>query len=127
MKPHLILALTNPVDGKEEEYNKWYDSIAMPTYKSLPGLVPLGRFKAVDVPHLYPFEMQNQFKYLSLYYFMADDPEVFMENIKKAFSNRPEYEFSSCVDKDKFCEPIFAAIGDINFEPIDLMDELKRP
>jgi len=127
MKPHLIIALTNPVDGKEEEYNKWYDTVAIPTYKSLPGLVPLGRFKAVDVPHLFPFEMNNQFKYLSLYYFLTDDPTVFMENIKKAFANRPEYEFSPFVDKTKFFEPIFAALGDINFKPIDLMEELKRP
>lgn len=127
MKPHIILALTNPVPGKEAEYNHWYDTIAMPTYKSLPGLIPLGRFKAVDVPHLYPFEMDNQFKYLSLYYFLADDPEVFMQTLKNAFANRPEYEFSPHVDTSVFCEPIFAALGDINFEPIEKFEALKRP
>lgn len=126
MKPHLLLALTNPVEGKEEEYNDWYDTVAMPTYKTLPGLVPLGRFKAVDVPHLYPFEIDNQFKYLSLYYFVTDDPIKFMGTIKEAFANRPEYTFSPHVDTTKFCEPIFVALGDVNFEPLDDFETLKR-
>ena len=30
-KKHLLLALTNPVAGKEDEYNKWYDEVAYPT------------------------------------------------------------------------------------------------
>jgi len=126
MKKHLILALTNPVDGSEEEYNRWYDNEAIPTYKSLPGLVPLGRFKAADVPHLYPFEMENQFKYLSLYYFEAENASEFMGRIKDEFANRPEYEFSSTVDQTRFCEPIFVALGDVNFEPIDRFEHLKR-
>jgi hypothetical protein len=73
MAKHVLLALTNPIKGREKEYNQWYDNVAVPTYKSMPGLVPLGRFKAADVPHMFPFEMTNKFQYLSLYYFEADD------------------------------------------------------
>ena len=126
MSKHVILSLTNPVSGKKEEYNSWYDNEAMPVYKSLPGLVPLGRFKAVDVPHLYPFELPNEFAYLSLYYFEADDPGEFMETIKAAFKERPEYQFSPDIDQTKFLEPIFVALGEVNFEPIDRYEGLKR-
>lgn len=125
-KKHLLLAMTNPVEGKEEEYNNWYDSVAYPTYKSLPGLVPLGRFKAVDVPHMFPFEMDNQFKYLSLYYFETDDVTAFMEKIKATFADRPEYEFCPDIDQSRFFEPIFVALDDVNFEPLDRYESLKR-
>lgn len=125
-KKHLIMALTNPVEGRGAEYNDWYDNVAYPTYKSMPGLVPLGRFKAVDMPHMFPFEMDNEFQYLSLYYFEADDPVAFMDNIKATFANRPEYVFSSDIDQTKFFEPMFVAMGDVNFEPIDRYESLKR-
>jgi hypothetical protein len=126
MAKHILLALTNPVDGRDAEYNDWYDSVAYPTYKSLPGLVPLGRFKAADVPHMFPFEMDNQFQYLSMYYFEADDAVAFMEKIKATFADRPEYVFSSDIDQSRFFEPIFVAMGDVNFEPIDRYEALKR-
>jgi hypothetical protein len=125
-KKHLILAMTNPIDGREDEYNQWYDSVAVPTYKSLPGLVPLGRFKAVDVEPLFPFEMANDFKYLSLYYFEAEDAARFMADLKAAFAFRPEYAFSGDIDQSKFFEPVFVALGDVNFEPLDRFESLKR-
>ncbi len=126
MAKHILLALTNPVAGRDAEYNDWYNSVAYPTYKSLPGLVPLGRFKAVDVPHMFPFEMDNQFQYLSMYYFEADDAVTFMETIKATFADRPEYVFSEDIDQTKFFEPIFVAMGDVNFAPIDRYEALKR-
>lgn len=126
MAKHILLALTNPVEGRDAEYNDWYNNVAYPTYKSLPGLVPLGRFKAVDVPHMFPFEMDNQFQYLSMYYFEADDAVAFMERIKATFADRPEYVFSEDIDQSRFFEPIFVAMGDVNFEPIDRYEALKR-
>lgn len=126
MAKHVLLAMTNPVPGKDAEYNDWYNNVAYPTYKSLPGLIPLGRFKAVDVPHMFPFEMDNQFQYLSMYYFEADDAVAFMERIKETFQFRPEYEFSEHIDQTKFFEPIYVAIGDVNFAPLERYEELKR-
>ncbi len=126
MAKHILLAMTNPLPGREVEYNDWYTLVAYPTYKSLPGLIPLGRFKAVDVPHMLPFEMNNQFQYLSMYFFESDDAVAFMEKIKATFAERPEYHFSDDIDQSKFFEPIFVALGDINFVPLDRYEHLKR-
>jgi hypothetical protein len=30
MKNYVVLALTNPVEGREDEYNKWYNEVAVP-------------------------------------------------------------------------------------------------
>ena len=125
MAKHVLLALTNPVPGKDAEFNDWYDNVAVPVYRSLPGLVPLGRFRAVDVPHMFPFERDNEFGYLSMYYFEADDPAKFMEELKASFADHPEYSFSSDIDQSKFFEPIFVALGDVNFEPNDRYEGLK--
>jgi hypothetical protein len=126
MAKHLLLAMTNPVAGRDGEYNEWYDTVAYPTYKSIPGLVPLGRFKAVNVPHMFPFQLDNNFQYLSLYYFETDDVAKFMEHVKETFGHRPEYSFSEHIDQSRFFEPIYVALGDINFTPIDHYDRLKR-
>ncbi len=126
MAKHILLALTNPVEGKEEAFNTWYDTVAYPTYKSIPGLVPLGRFKAADVPHMFPFQKDNEYQYLSMYYFEADDPEAFLETVKETFPKRPEYAFSEDIDTSCFFEPVFTAISDVNFEPLDRFENLKR-
>jgi hypothetical protein len=125
MKTHLLLALTNPIAGREAEYNEWYDKVAYPTYKSIPGLIPLGRFKAADVPHLFPFERDNEYRYLSLYLFETDDAVAFMAKVKECFAHRPKYSFSPDIDQNCFFEPIFVALGDVNFAPIDDYRALK--
>lgn len=126
MPKHLLVAMTNPLPGKDAEFNDWYDNVAYPTYKALPGLVPLGRFKAADVPPLFPFQMENTFVYLSLYYFEADDPVSFMQELKAAFALHPQYHFSDTIDQSHFFEPIFVALGDVNFSLIDQYQDLKR-
>jgi hypothetical protein len=69
--------------------------------------------------------MDNQFGYMSLYYFESDDAVAFMEKIKAAFASRPDYNFSEDIDQRRFFEPIFVALGDVNFAPIDRFDHLK--
>lgn len=126
MPKYVLIAMTNPVEGRDAEFNEWYDNTAYPTYKSIPGLVPLGRFKAVDIPPMFPFQMDNQFTYLSMYFFETDDVTKFMEGVKETFGRRPEYQFSEDIDQTRFFEPIYVAMGDVNFEPIDWYENLKR-
>jgi hypothetical protein len=125
MNTFLLLALTKPNVGREAEFNHWYDTIAYPTYKSIPGLIPLGRFKAVDVPHMFPFERSNEYQYLSLYMFKTDDVAAFMTSVKECFNRRPEYSFSPDIDQSCFFEPIFVSLGDANFAPLDDYRALK--
>ena len=126
MAKHILLAMTNALPGRDDAFNEWYDNIAYPTYKSLPGITPLGRFKAVEVAKMFPFQMDNTFQYLSMYYFETDDLEQFMTELKEAYNHRPEYHFSEDIDQSKFFEPIYVALGDVNFAPLDRYENLKR-
>lgn len=125
MTVHILLAMTNALPGRDDEFNTWYNEVAYPTYKSLPGITPLGRFRAVDLPKMFPFQMDNQFKYLSLYWFETDDLEAFMTTMKGAYANRKNYHFGEDIDQSAFCEPVFEAITDVNFAPIDRYETLK--
>ena len=55
MSKYLMLAFTNPVAGKDAEYNDWYDNVAMPVYRTLPGLKPLGRYRSAEIPKAFRF------------------------------------------------------------------------
>ena len=110
MARYLTLALTNPVPGREQEYNDWYDNVALPVYSSIPGFKPLGRFKLADVPSMYPFQMKDQWEYLSLYEFETDDFAAFVEHVKTTLAVRSQYYFCDAIDKTRFYEPVFVAL-----------------
>ncbi|MER5184687.1 hypothetical protein ABT009_41405 [Streptomyces sp. NPDC002896] len=53
----VLLALTNPVEGKEEEFREWYWGKHIPEILDLPGFVSARRCRAADgavgVPYRY--------------------------------------------------------------------------
>jgi hypothetical protein len=71
MAKHTFLVLTNPVAGKEKEYNEWYTNQHIPDVVSVPGIVAAQRFKLAD------FQMgtgaPSPWKYLAIYEIETDD------------------------------------------------------
>jgi hypothetical protein len=61
MAKYCFVVLSNPVAGREEEYNRWYDKRHLNDVLAVPGFVAAQRFKLAkddsDMPH----------KYLALY------------------------------------------------------------
>ena len=78
---HLFVVLTNPVEGQEGEYNRWYDDQHIGDVLKVPGVKAARRFKLSDVqrnPGPYPHG------YLALYEIEADDINVVLEGLDKA-------------------------------------------
>ena len=70
-KYHLIV-MTNPVEGKEQEFNDWYDNQHIRDVLAVPGIVSAQRLKAADS------QLGNRsspYRYLAVY-------EVEVENLK---------------------------------------------
>lgn len=44
----VLLALTNPVEGKDEEFQDWYWGTHIPEILALPGFVAVRRLRAAD-------------------------------------------------------------------------------
>ena len=71
MAKYTFLALTNPVEGKEAEYNEWYDKHHVPDVVNVPGFVSGQRFKLADSQ--FGGEASKAYKYLALYEIETDD------------------------------------------------------
>ncbi len=44
-----LIVQTGPVEGREDEYNRWYEDVHIPEVLDLPGFVAARRFKLSDV------------------------------------------------------------------------------
>lgn len=112
MPTYIVLALTNPVEGREAEYNKWYNEVAVPVYKTIPGFEHLGRFRLADVPKQFDFAADSNWKYLSLYRFSTDNYEEFSKTVEETIKNSGTYYFSDDIDRTRFFEPVFVSMAD---------------
>ncbi|MFC0529945.1 hypothetical protein [Phytohabitans kaempferiae] len=54
----ILVVHSNPVPGREDEYNKWYDSEHVPEMLAVPGFVSAQRYVAHGTP---------EFRYLTIY------------------------------------------------------------
>jgi len=111
MARYMMLALTNPVKGCEAEFNSWYDNVAIPAYRNIPGFTTLGRFRLVDLPKQWPFQMDSQWEYLALYSFETDDMAAFGAAAQAAMQGAKNYSFSDAIDTGAFFEPVFVALN----------------
>ena len=71
MAKYTFLALTNPVAGKEDEFNAWYDQHHVPDVINVPGFVSGQRFKIADSQ--FGGEASKAFKYLAVYEIETED------------------------------------------------------
>jgi hypothetical protein len=72
---YLLVVNSNPVEGREQEYNEWYSKRHLADLLALPGVKSARRFvlndtQVADAPQL--------FKYLALYEIESDDLQDFL-------------------------------------------------
>jgi hypothetical protein len=44
---YTLIVYTSPADGREDDYNAWYDDVHLPEFTALPGVISGRRFKVV--------------------------------------------------------------------------------
>ncbi|MCE7798472.1 hypothetical protein LWE61_18190 [Sphingobium sufflavum] len=74
MSKFKMIALTNPVDGRDEEFNDWYQNVHLPEVVSREGVVGAQRYKAA-VPLLAPVS----YGYLAVYDIETDNIGTFLQ------------------------------------------------
>lgn len=65
VQPYVFVVLTNPVEGMEDEYNRWYTDEHLPDLLDIPGFKTAQRFELTEVQRLKDFE--HPYKYFALY------------------------------------------------------------
>jgi hypothetical protein len=63
-----MIALTRPVEGREDEYNDWYQNTHLPEVTSLPGIRGAQRYKLAA-----PMMGYDERSYLAIYDIETDD------------------------------------------------------
>lgn len=99
MARHILLVQSEPRDGRDDEYNQWYDDEHLPDVLTVPGFVAARRFAAVPGVH---GELPAH-RYLAIYEIETDDPTAALAalstaarsmNLSPAFNRETQLSFA---------------------------------
>lgn len=76
MGKYKLIVLTNPVEGREKEYNDWYTNRHLGDVVSVPGFASAQRFKLKD-----PMGFSHPFRYLAIYEIEGDNIELVLKDM----------------------------------------------
>jgi hypothetical protein len=109
MPKYLFLAFTNPTEGQEDEFNRWYDNQHIPDVIDVPGFVSARRFRLDD--YQYPLnQVENRHRYLALYEIETDDVAKTLEELRGRIGT-PKMVMSDSLDLNGLFSPVFVQIG----------------
>jgi hypothetical protein len=77
---YMYLVFSNPNEGAEDEYNRWYDAQHIPDVLSVPGFVSAERFRLNDI-QMYPGGKAAMPLYLVSYVIRTDDIDAVMKEV----------------------------------------------
>ncbi len=87
-----MLVLSSPLEGRDDEFNTWYDTVHLPDVFRVPGVIGAERFR---------MRSGDQWKYLAIYELDCDDnAAVEAELMKRAGSG--EMMMSEAFDMSSF-------------------------
>lgn len=79
MTKHILLVFTDPVEGREDDYNTWYNDVHLGEVLATDGFVRAQRFKVSDtMPGVTDHE------YVAIYELETDDPAAAMKALNGA-------------------------------------------
>lgn len=76
-KDFAYVVLSNPMPGREDEYNAWYTDQHLAEVIAVPGFVSAQRFRLRDTQA----EGAPQQHYMAIYTMRTDDPEALLERL----------------------------------------------
>jgi hypothetical protein len=101
MMTTLYMVRSNPVEGKEDEFNRWYSDVHLPEVLQIEGFYNAQRFC------LTPQQLQPQaHRYLAIYAINGDDIDGTLENLR----NMRSFNMSDALDMSSIEISIFGQI-----------------
>ena len=94
MPRHIIQVMTNPVPGKEAEFNDWYSNVHVQEVVQVPGFVSARRFKLADAQ----MSGTHPYRYLAVYEVDTDDVGAALEALRQA---RAAFNMSDALDPER--------------------------
>jgi hypothetical protein len=109
MAKYTFIVMTNPVAGKEAEYNEWYNKHHIPDVLNVPGFVCAQRFRIADTQM--DGEASKAYKYLALYEIETDDLAGVLKELR-ARGGTPEIVPSDAIDMKNVGTFIFTPVAE---------------
>jgi hypothetical protein len=78
MTRYAFVVHTNPVEGREDEYNHWYSNLHIPLLLQCPGVVSARRLTLAGAQLR---DTVQAFSYLAIYEIETDDPQAFVDAV----------------------------------------------
>ena len=119
MTKYSFIVFTNPVEGKESEYNDWYNRQHIPDVLNVPGFVSGQRFRLADAQM--SRDGGRAHKYLAIYEIETDDLAGTLKELRTR-GGTAEIVPSDAIDMKNVGSYIFAPIA----EKV-LASEVRRP
>jgi hypothetical protein len=118
MATHLMIVLTNSVDGREEEFNDWYTNTHLRDIVTLDGFAAAQRFRLI------PDDKSDgaPYRYLAIYELEGEDHEIAKNSLGAAAGTG--MVVSSSLDSSTVAAWYFEAITDRLSEVDDGIGEL---
>ncbi len=77
MGEYKLVVLTRPVEGREDEFNQWYNDVHLDDVLKIPGFTAAQRFRIVGEP----VNTENAWKYYAVYEVDHDDPQSVLDEM----------------------------------------------
>ena len=108
MATHRLIVFTQPSEGKEDEYNRWYDEVHLRDVLETEGFVAAQRFALADAQIGDAAEKAPN-RYLAIYEIEADSLEAALEKLNAGSGTM---EISEALDMNSATAIAFSAIGE---------------
>lgn len=108
MTKYLMMVYTNPVEGREADYNEWYNNVHLGEVLQLPGFVAAQRFAVEPDPSAADGPAH---KYLAIYELETDDPQKPVAAINDALV-KGELTMSDAVSMSDPASAIYGPVSD---------------
>lgn len=97
MKNCVLVVFSNPVSGREDEYNDWYNRVHLTDVLKVPGFVSAQRFEIASG------EVVDGagWRYLAIYEFRAEDPAAALSALTR-LAGTPEMVLSEAMDMTNY-------------------------
>jgi hypothetical protein len=109
MAQYKLVVMSEPTEGQEDEYNRWYNDVHLGEVVRIPGFVSAQRFRLhTQQLGAYPH------KYLSIYEVESDDPQSVLDGLVAA-TQAGELDISGALNIESpvvgLFEPISAVVA----------------
>lgn len=101
MAEYQMIVLTNPTEGRDADYNRWYDEVHLRDVLAVPGVIAARRFRGI---------LPVEWKYAAIYRLECDDPNTVMQEIMARWKTE-RMAGSDAFDDSKFIMMMVEPIG----------------